>query len=138
MIEMILAGIGGVVTPVATNLIKGIFGSKDKKLETEAALSANAVELAKIAVEQSKSDNEFEIARQKTIAETFKSGVAWVDGLNGLIRVIFGLAGAVVLIASVIGYIEGRETLLSPQNLASIVFYMAGYYFSELSCKKVF
>jgi hypothetical protein len=55
-----------------------------------------------------------------------------------VIRAILGLSGVVVVISSVIGYFAGKETLLTPQNLASVVFYVVGYYFSERCCQKKF
>ncbi|MDR1952347.1 MAG: hypothetical protein LBQ37_02385 [Elusimicrobiota bacterium] len=138
MIETILAGIGGAVVPVATNLIKGIFGVKEKKIEAQKAISDNDVKLAEIAAKVKQSDNEFEKARQEAITQTFKTGVAWVDGANGLVRVIIGLSAAAIIIASVIGYFNGRAGLLSNEDLAAVVFFVAGYYFSERSCQKVF
>jgi hypothetical protein len=138
MIEPILAGMGGAIVPVATNIVKGVFEVKGKKIEAQKAISDNDVKLAEIAARVKESDNEFEKARQETIAQTFKTGVAWVDGANGFVRVVIGLSAAAIIIASVIGYFVGKEGLLSGEDLSAVVFFVAGYYFSERSCQKVF
>jgi hypothetical protein len=138
MFEMLAGGILGQIAPIATNLIKSIFSVKEKGIEVQKIISENDVKVAQIKADISKTENEFEIERQKTIAATSKTGIAWVDGLNGLVRVIIGLSAAVIILSSVILYFIGRGGLLDDKALAGVVSFVVSYYFSERSCQKVF
>ncbi|MDR3243556.1 MAG: hypothetical protein LBT79_02275 [Elusimicrobiota bacterium] len=135
MIESIV--IGGII-PLAGNLIKSIFGAKEKALEKDIAISDNAVKLAEIAASKAKSDNEFELERQKTIAATWHSGIKAVDASMNGIRIILGLASAGVFVISVIAYIKGLPALMSANAIESIIGMTFSYFVSERTCQKVF
>ncbi|MDR0485931.1 MAG: holin family protein [Elusimicrobiota bacterium] len=140
MLTAILGGVGGVITPIATNLINKVFGLKEKQEETKKTFSENDVKLAQIAADAAKSENEFEIERMKTIAQTTSNtGNPVIDAMNNGVRVVIGLCAAVIIIASTIGYYSGNSgSLISPDGLEAIVAYIVGYYFAARSCKKTF
>jgi hypothetical protein len=87
---MILEIISATV-PIITNVVGKIAGVREKRIEAETALSENALKALEVKARINDSNNNFEIERMKTIAQTFKTGNALVDGLQGGVRVAFGL-----------------------------------------------
>jgi hypothetical protein len=129
--------IGGLI-PLAGNLIKSIFASKDKKVELAKTVSDNDVKLAQINADIIKSNNDFEAERQKTIASTWDSGNKIVDACNNGVRVLLGLISGAVLLICVIAYFRGGSSLIDADGIEGIIKMIIAYYISERTCTKVF
>ncbi|MDR3048694.1 MAG: hypothetical protein LBV16_02480 [Elusimicrobiota bacterium] len=133
---MILETLVGAVIPLASNLVKSAFDSKDKKTQASVDISNNAVELAKVQADIQKSDNEFEIERLKAVEQITTSSSGFMRNLNDGIRVGIGGCALILILTSVIGYFIGKQGLLKADTLESVVGFTLSYYFAEKSCRK--
>ncbi|MDR2708354.1 MAG: hypothetical protein LBC07_00055 [Elusimicrobiota bacterium] len=136
---MILEILGAAI-PLATNIVQKIAGVKEKKIEAENHLNDNDLKALEFKVKIQDSINNFEIERQKTIAQTFLTGNKIIDGASACVRVGFGLMALLVGLETVIAYIFKLNipSMLEPSDIAELTRAILAYYLCSYSCKKVF